>query len=143
VPLASSNPILLYDGVCGLCNRLVQFVLNCDPQDRFRFASLQSEFARNILARHGANPGDLDTFYIVLDHGQPAERLVARSGAAVEVLKNLGGIWGGCGSVLRMLPKWFCDWGYNRVARNRYRIFGKFEVCPLPEERYRGRFLDT
>jgi predicted DCC family thiol-disulfide oxidoreductase YuxK len=143
VPLASSNPILLYDGVCGLCNRLVRFVLKHDRQELFRFAALQSEFAGKILARHGANPGDLDTFYLVLNHGQPAERLAARSDAAVEVLRNLGGTWRGCGSVLRIFPKWVRDWGYNRVARSRYRVFGKFEACPLPEERYRGRFLDT
>jgi predicted DCC family thiol-disulfide oxidoreductase YuxK len=139
----SSNPILLYDGVCGLCNRLVQFVLKRDHRDRFRFASLQSEFARRILARHGANPGDLDTFYLVLDYGQPADRLASRSDAVIGVLQVLGGIWSGCGSVLRMFPKWLRDWGYNRVARSRYHIFGKYDACPLPEDKHRHKFLDT
>jgi predicted DCC family thiol-disulfide oxidoreductase YuxK len=139
----SSNPILLYDGVCGLCNRLVQFVLKRDRQDRFCFAALQSDFARKILARHGANPGDLDTFYLVLDCGQPGERLSARSDATVGVLRDLGGIWGGFGSVVRMFPKWFRDRSYNRVARSRYRIFGKYDACPLPEEKHRHKFLDA
>lgn len=143
MPLASSNPILLYDGVCGLCNRLIQFVLKRDRQDRFRFASLQSEFARKILARHGTNPGDLDTFYLLLDYGQLGERLVSRSDAAVGVLRVLGGLWAGFGSVMRMFPRWFRDWAYTRIARSRYRIFGKYDACPLPEERYRERFLDT
>ena len=138
-----SNPILLYDGVCGLCNRLVQFVLKRDHRNRFCFASLQSAFAGNILVRHGANPGELDTFCLVLDYGQPAERLAARSDAAIEVLRNLGGIWAGCGWVLRMFPMRFRDWGYNRVARNRYRVFGKYDTCPLPEGKHRHKFLDT
>jgi len=137
-----SNPILLYDGVCGLCNRLVQFVLRRDSRGQFRFAALQGDFARRTLRRHNANPAELDTFYVVLDYDQPSERLAARSGAVVTLLGLLGGIWAGFGLLLRMFPKWLRDWGYNRVAQSRYRIFGRLEACPLPEERSRGRFLD-
>ena len=136
-----SNPIVLYDGVCGLCNRLVQFLLKRDNHDRFRFASLQSEFASDLLTRHGADPHDLDTVYVVVDYGQPNERLLARSDAVLYMLRELSGFWklAGVGGVL---PKAFRDAVYKIVARNRYRIFGKYESCMLPEPQHRAKFLD-
>lgn len=136
----SANPILLYDGVCGLCNRLVQFVLKRDSSGYFRFASLQSGFASRILRQHGFDPDDLDTVYLV---EEPGERLTARSDAVISVLRKLGGLWPAVAFLLRALPKSLRDWGYNVVARNRYRIFGKHDICLLPEEKYRHRFLDS
>ena len=136
------HPIVLYDGVCGLCNRLNQFVLRHDRNAIFRFASLQSQLSARILARHGANPTDLDTVYVVLNHELPDEKLLPRSGAAIFVLKNLGGLWRLAGFLLQILPRSIRDWGYNRVARNRYRLFGRFETCPLPTPEHRARFLD-
>lgn len=138
-----THPILLYDGVCGLCNRSVQFVLGRDRHDRFRFASLQSDFAAAILRRHGIHPGNLDTVYLVTDHELPGERLSARSEAAISVLRELGGIWTAAALPLRALPIGVRDWGYNLVARHRYRIFGKFDTCPLPEARHQHKFLDS
>jgi predicted DCC family thiol-disulfide oxidoreductase YuxK len=142
MPPSSANPILLYDGVCALCNWLVQFVIKRDSGDRFRFASLQSGFAADILTRYNADLSDFDTMYTVLNHGQPDETLAARSDAAIAVLLELGGIWRALGVTLRVLPKWLRDWGYGRIARNRYRNFGKYDQCPMPEERYRHKFLD-
>lgn len=138
---AEPNPIVLYDGVCGLCNRLVQFLLKRDTDDRFRFASLQSTFGQEILRRHGADPLDLDTFYVVLNYGQTSERLLARSDGVVYALTALGGIWKIAG-VGKALPKAVCDGLYNFVARNRYRVFGKHESCMLPEPKHRAKFLD-
>ena len=134
-----ANPILLYDGVCGLCNRLVQFVLKRDSSRHFRFASLQSDFASRILQRHGLDPNDLDTVYLV----EPGERLTARSDAVISVLRRLGGFWRALALLLRALPKSLRDWGYDIIARSRYRIFGKHDSCLLPEEKYRDRFLDS
>ena len=133
---------MLYDGVCGLCNRLVQFILKRDSRDRFRFASLQSTFGQTILKRHGADPLDLDTFYVVLDYESPSERLLARSDGVVYALTTLGGIWK-IAAVGKALPKSVCDALYNLVARNRYRIFGKYESCMLPEPKQRSKFLDV
>jgi len=141
MPASISNLIILYDGVCGLCNRLVQFVLKHDSRDQFRFASLQSDFATRVQ-RHGAAPEDLDTMYVLLDQGLPAERLASRSEAAVVVLKELGGAWRVLSVVLGWLPGWLRNWGYNLVARNRYRIFGKYDSCPIPSEKDRGKFID-
>ena len=135
------NPIVLYDGVCGLCNRLVQFLLKRDTHDRFRFASLQSEFARNLLTLLGADPHDLDTVYVVKNYGQPEVSLLARSEAVLYMLDQLGGVWKLAG-VGRLLPGAFRDAIYKVVARNRYRVFGKHESCMLPGPKHRNKFLD-
>ena len=137
-----ANPIVLYDGVCGLCNRLVQFLLKRDTHDRFRFASLQSEFASNLLTHHGVDPHDLNTVYVVKDYGQPEQSLLARSDAIRFMLMQLDGIWKLAG-VGRVLPKAFWDAVYKIVARNRYRVFGKNESCLLPEPKHRHKFLDV
>ena len=84
------HPVVLYDGVCGLCNRLVRFILRRDPAGLFQFASLQSAMAADILARHGADAGDLDTVYVVVNRGGEAEELLARSEAAIFILMHLG-----------------------------------------------------
>ena len=147
------HPIILYDGVCGLCNRVNQFVLRRDPEGVFRFASLQSALAARILARHGANPEDLDTVYVVIDYELPEERLLPRSDAVIFILKQLGAavptpasgqtkIWRLAGSVLQLVPRPIREWGYRLVARNRYRVFGRFESCMLPSPEHRSLFLD-
>jgi predicted DCC family thiol-disulfide oxidoreductase YuxK len=139
---SSPNPIILYDGVCALCNRMVQFILRHDLRDRFRFASLQSGFAAQMLRRHGASPDDLDTMYVVIDRGLREERVASRSDAAVAVLRELGGGWDALGLVLQVLPLWLRNWGYNLVALNRYRTFGEYDSCPIPDEKDRHKFLD-
>lgn len=142
--LARQNikPIVLYDGVCGLCNRLVQFLLKHDRNDRLQFASLQSDFAAQVLQRHMADPRDLDTVYVVIDHEQPRERVLARSDAILALGQQLGGIWilAGMGKVF---PGFLRDGLYNLVARNRYRVFGKHDSCMMPEGRYRRKFRDV
>ena len=133
------NPVLLYDGVCGLCNRLVQFVLKRDIHAHFHFASLQNDYATRILQRHSLDPPDLNTLYVV---EEPGERLTTRSDAVIFILRELGGFWRAVSVALRIFPKSLRDWGYGAVARHRYRIFGKYQNCPLPEPKYRDRFLD-
>jgi predicted DCC family thiol-disulfide oxidoreductase YuxK len=137
-----SHPILLYDGVCGLCNRFVQFILHRDRKAVFRFASLQSPVAALILTRHGADPSDLDTVYVVVDHELPSEHLLSRSDAVLFVLRQLGGLWRATASLLQLLPRFLRDAAYNAVARYRYRIFGRSEVCAMPRDQDRARFLD-
>lgn len=142
MPTPESNPIVLYDGVCGLCNRLNQFLLQRDTHDRFRFASLQSDFAASLLKRQGADSKDLDTVYVVLDYNLPGERLLARSDAILHVLTQLDGIWKLAG-VGRGLPGFLRDGLYKIVARNRYRVFGKHESCILPDPKHRHKFLEV
>jgi predicted DCC family thiol-disulfide oxidoreductase YuxK len=135
-------PILLYDGVCGLCNRLVQFILRRDRNAIFRFAALQSPFAARILARHGANPTDLDTVYVVLNHELPDESLLSRSDAVIFTLKKLGHFWSSAAFLLQLFPKFLRDPLYNGIARRRYLIFGRSDVCTLPSDADHIRFLD-
>jgi predicted DCC family thiol-disulfide oxidoreductase YuxK len=137
-----NRTIVLYDGVCGLCNRAVQFLLKRDRHDRFRFASLQSDFAANLLQRHGINYTKLDTVYAVLNHGETNEKLLAKGDAFLFFAKVLGGIW----SVARLgsvIPRPIRNWLYDFVAANRYRVFGKAESCMLPDPASRHKFLEV
>jgi predicted DCC family thiol-disulfide oxidoreductase YuxK len=145
------HPVLLYDGVCGLCNRMVRFVLRRDHDQIFRFASLQSGLAQHILAAHGVNAVDLDSIYIVTNYdfkklskngADNNEALLARSDAVLFVAHELGGMLRVLATFLGGLPLGFREWGYRIVARNRYRIFGRYDACLLPSEETRARFLD-
>jgi predicted DCC family thiol-disulfide oxidoreductase YuxK len=136
------HPIVLYDGICGLCNRFVQFILRRDPTGVFRFASLQSALASQILQRHGLNAADLDTVYVVVNPGESSESLLARSNAVLYVLRQLGGIWRVSALVCKVFPRPLRDFFYSIVARTRYRFFGRYETCPLPSAETRARFLD-
>ena len=137
-----SNFIVLYDGVCGLCNRLNQFLLKRDHHDRLLFASLQSDLGKKILERHGADPSDLDTVYVVEDYDSPSERVLMRSSAILRALEALGGIWK-LSAAGKILPRPIRDLFYKVVATNRYRVFGKYEVCMMPDPKYRKKFLDV
>jgi predicted DCC family thiol-disulfide oxidoreductase YuxK len=137
------DPIVLYDGVCGLCNRLVQFLLKHDKRSRLRFASLQSDFAAKVLQRHRIDPKDLDTMHLIENYEQPGERILQRSDAIVRAGRELGGFWGALAAVAGVVPRALRDPFYRFVARNRYRVFGKYDTCMLPEPNQRSRFLDV
>ena len=134
--------VILYDGLCGLCNRGVRFVLRRDSEGVFRFASLQSSAGRETLARHGIAPDALDTFYVVRNPELAGERVLSRSSAVIYTAERLGGAWKAA-TMLRVLPSRIRDWVYDTIARHRYRMFGRYETCPLPEARYRDRFIDA
>lgn len=133
--------LVLYDGVCGLCNRLNQFILKRDSADRFRFASLQGSVAHDLLRRYGRDADDLDTVYVVVDYGAPTERLLAKGRAVIHVLTSLGGAWR-MARVFQLLPMVLVDALYAIVARHRYRWFGRHETCVLPPPTFRAKFLD-
>jgi|SRR5215831_139368 len=137
-----SGPIVLYDGVCGLCNRAVQFLLKRDRHDRFRFAPLQSSFAASLLARHGIDHTNLDTVYALRNHGKPDEQLLTRGDAVLFFAEMLGGIWN-VARLARMVPRPIRNRLYDLVARNRYRVFGKSEACMLPDQGYKHKFLEV
>ena len=141
--MAGSNPIILYDGVCGLCNSLVQFLLKHDQEGRLRFASLQSDFAAKVLQRHDFDPKDLDTMHLVENYDQPDERVLQRSTAILRAGRELGGVWSILAVLGQVVPRPVRDVFYGLVARNRYRVFGKYETCMLPDPNQRSRFLDV
>ena len=94
------------------------------------------------MIRHGVDPHDLDTVYVIKDHNQPTETLLERSDAILYMLKQLGGIWSVAG-IGRVLPRALRDAIYKIVARNRYRVFGKRDSCMLPAPKHRAKFLDV
>jgi predicted DCC family thiol-disulfide oxidoreductase YuxK len=100
-----SGPILLYDGVCGVCNRVVQFIPLRDHRATIRFAPLQSAFASRILTRHNLNPRDLDTIYVGVNPESSEEVSLSRSDAVLCVLKQLGSIWRSFAFLLQLLPR--------------------------------------
>ena len=134
--------IVFYDGVCGLCNRLVQFLLRRDRHDRLRFASLQSDFASMVLGPHGIDPKDLDTVHVVENYEKADERVFNRSDAILRAGRELGGLWGFAANVGRLVPRPLRNLFYRIVASNRYRVFGKYETCMLPAPDQRAKFLD-
>jgi predicted DCC family thiol-disulfide oxidoreductase YuxK len=102
---------------------------------------LQSDWSNTLLQRHNLDPHDLDTVYVVVDHARATEHLLARSDAILFLLKELGGIWK-LAAVGKFLPQIMRDAIYKLVARNRYRVFGKYDSCMLPEPKHRAKFLD-
>lgn len=137
----SGTHLLLYDGVCGLCDWLVQAVLSHDEGAVFDFAPLQGRVAGDLLAGLGANSGPLDTVYVVVDY-QTAPALLSRGRAALFVLAALGWPWKAAGA-LRVLPPRLLDRAYDLVARHRYRVFGRYDQCVLPRPEHRARFIDV
>lgn len=135
---ATNNPILLYDGVCGFCNKSVQTILAHDRRGTLNFAPLQSSLGKDILARHGLE--DIDSL-IFVDRQAATERVYVRSSGALKVAAYLGGWWKLL-LIFRLVPRPVRDFFYDLFARYRYRIFGKYESCMLPAPEVRARFLD-
>lgn len=127
--------IILFDGVCNLCNSFVQFVINHDPAGRFSFASLQSELGQNTLRAHGL-PTDQFKSVLLLEDG----KLYTHSTAALRVLRHLSGGWSWLYAFI-LVPKFLRDPVYDWVSRNRYRWFGQQESCMLPTPELKARFL--
>jgi len=139
---AGDGPIVFYDGVCAICNRGVQFVLRHDAAQRFRFAALQSQFARRALARHGRDPDEIETMGLLIDAGTPRERLLVKSDGIVALLRELGGGWRLL-ALAGLLPRALRDRAYDAFAHRRYRWFGHYDSCPLPPADARRRFIDA
>lgn len=133
--------LLLFDGRCGLCNRLVKFVLKRDKKDRFVFAPLQSPIGGEILARHGRDARDLDTFCVVLERGTPNERVLVKGRAAAHVLSRLPAAWPVLAWIARPMPTRVLDFFYDFVAKRRIAWFGRTDGCLVPTPAQRAKFL--
>jgi predicted DCC family thiol-disulfide oxidoreductase YuxK len=129
------NSIILFDGVCNLCDGVVQFVLKKDKKARFRFAALQSECGTVLLKQIGLSTTDYNSFVLV-----EMGNVYQKSEAALRVLKGLGGVW----KLLyffMVIPRPIRDYIYDWIAQHRYRFFGKKDECMLPTPEIRARFL--
>ncbi len=130
-PPTSGPHLVLYDGTCGLCHGLVQFVLPRDPRGRFRFASLQGPAATRHMEPFGGAHSGLTTVCVVTNYQREDRACRVKALAALFVLGSLGWPWRAV-SILGLLPAPWLDWGYDLVARNRHRFFGRRETCRLP-----------
>jgi len=139
------SPIVLFDGVCNLCNAAVRFIIDRDPKGAMRFASLQSDVGQELVARHAAqldsaslpSPGDdAPPTLLLVEDG----RIYARSTAALRIARRLNGLWPVFGAFLAV-PRSVRDPVYDFVANRRYRWFGKTDACRLPTKEEAGRFL--
>lgn len=133
--LSKTNPILLFDGVCNLCNGAVQFVIKHGSKNNLRFAALQSEIGQQILA-HFDLPKE-DIFSVILVEN---EKIYLRSNAALRMYKNMGGIWSLMYFFI-IVPRPIRDAVYNFIAKNRYKWFGEKESCMIPTPELKSRFL--
>jgi predicted DCC family thiol-disulfide oxidoreductase YuxK len=129
------DDVILYDGVCVFCSRWIRFVAARDLNRRFRFTAIQSGYGTRLAQAFGIEPGDPDTNAVI--HSGVAW---FKSDGALTVLSNLPG-WGWVRG-LRSVPKPLRDAVYNLVARNRYRIFGKYEECFVPDAAFRDRVIE-
>lgn len=132
--------VIVFDGVCVLCNGWVRFLLRHDRRCRYRFAAMQADAGRELLAAHGLDPGDPASFLLVEYDGIPVPRVSTDTDALRRVLVGLGGGW--CmAHVIVLLPRVVRDAAYRALARNRYRWFGRHQACSLPPPEHRHRFL--
>lgn len=130
-----NSNIILFDGVCNLCNGFVQFIIRRDPEGIFRFASLQSEAARRLLTDHGYSGYPLESV-VFIQNGKTYEM----SAAVLQIFKTLGGLWQ-VFSIFRIVPEGFRNKIYRFIARRRYHWFGKKAACMVPTPRWQQRFL--
>ncbi len=134
--MENSHPVLLFDGVCNLCNGAVQFIIRRDPRGKVHFAALQSEAGQQLLEQFPQAPRDVSTI-ILVEKG----KLYTRSDAALRVARHLSGAWPALYGFI-IVPRPIRNAVYNWVARNRYRWFGKKDQCMIPTPNLKARFLD-
>jgi predicted DCC family thiol-disulfide oxidoreductase YuxK len=132
----STKKIILFDGVCNLCNGAVQFIIKRDHNDMFRFSALQSESGRKLLAERNIDTEDIDSIILI----EPNVAYYTKSTAALEIGENLKGLRT-LSYILLWLPESFRDIVYDIVAKNRYKWYGKKDSCIIPSEELKNKFI--
>ncbi len=135
--MSIDGPVLVFDGVCVLCNSSVQFVLRHDRDRVFRFASNESVAGRALMQAHGID-ADAPASILMVD----GSTSLTESAAVVAILRRFSGRWRALAALLACVPRPLRDSLYRFVAQRRYRWFGRREVCMLPDPQHRARFLD-
>lgn len=131
----AGHVLVMFDGVCNLCNGFVQFLIRRDPASKFRFASLQSDYARAKLIQYGLDPDALHSVIAVNE-----DKVYQRSDAALKIVGSLPGLWP-LTRVFKIVPRFIRDGIYNIMASSRYRWFGKREACMVPDPSLKSRFV--
>ena len=131
----TDKPVILFDGVCNLCNKSVRFVIKRDPQGKFRYASLQSGFGQALLKQFNLPSGNFNSFILFQDN-----KVYTRSTGALKMLSQLEG-WRWT-RIFYIFPRVLRDAVYNMISKYRYRWFGKMDECMIPTKELQARFLD-
>ena len=134
--LPPNKKIILFDGVCNLCDSAVQFVIKHDKKDVFRFVALQSELGQEIIKHIGINPTNIDSVILY----EPGIAYYYKSAAALQIAKNLGGFFH-FGTIFKIIPVGISNKLYDYIAKNRYKWYGKKEQCLIPTEELKSKFL--
>ena len=137
IDLPKNKKIILFDGVCNLCNTSVQYVIKHDKKDLFRFVALQSETGQRILKHIGISTSNIDSIVLY----EPGIAYYYKSNAALEIAKNLGGIFT-YGTIFKIIPTSLRDSIYDYVAKNRYKWYGKQDNCMIPTQELKAKFLE-
>lgn len=128
------NKIILFDGVCNLCNNAVQYIIKRDRKQIFKFASIQSDFGKKLL-KHQPDLLNLQTVILV-----EGDKIYIKSSAFIRIMKTLGGIYK-LFQILRVVPAFISNFFYMLISKYRYKIFGKRESCMIPDENTKNRFI--
>ncbi|WP_222984243.1 thiol-disulfide oxidoreductase DCC family protein [Flagellimonas meishanensis] len=134
--MEESKKIILFDGICNLCNGAVQFIIKRDKKDVFRYAALQSEVGKQMVAERGIDTSNVDSIILI----EPGVAYFTKSDAALQIGQDFGGLWKGL-VLLTWIPKTLRDAIYDLVARNRYKWFGKKDQCMIPTPELQAKFL--
>lgn len=132
----SHQPLILFDGVCNLCNSSVQYIIKHDRHNKFKFASLQSDAAKEILLQFNKNNSDLNSIILIY-----RDKIFEKSSAILRLLRVLGGLHSLL-YVFIIIPKSIRNWVYDYIAKNRYKWYGKRESCMIPTKELKSKFID-
>ena len=135
--LPKNKKIVLFDGVCNLCNNSINYVIDKDKNDVFRFVSLQSDLGKTIKKHIGYTKEDLDTVILYI----PKEAYYLKSTAAIKIINEFGGIWK-LMNIFSLIPSPLRDLVYNYIAKNRYKWYGKEDACRIPTPELKAKFLE-
>ncbi|MDI1255695.1 MAG: thiol-disulfide oxidoreductase DCC family protein [Flavobacterium sp.] len=135
--LPRGKKIILFDGVCNLCDGIVQYVIKHDKKDVFRFVALQSDLGQQILKHIGINTKNIDSIVLY----EPGKAYFYKSSAAIEIARELGGVFTIAG-LFRFIPKGLRNTIYDYVAKNRYKWYGQKAECMIPTPELKAKFLD-
>src|SRR5690606_1482082 len=135
----ANKKIVLFDAICNLCTGTVTFIIKRDGKDKFRFASLQSEVGKQLMEERHIDPSSNNSIIVI----EPQVAYYVKSTAAIEIAKELGGLWPVLQVFSYLLPEGIRDSIYEFIAKNRYKWFGKKDSCMIPTPVLKSKFLDT
>ncbi|TAI48894.1 thiol-disulfide oxidoreductase DCC family protein [Flagellimonas allohymeniacidonis] len=134
--MEKDKKVILFDGVCNLCNGAIQFIIKRDKKDVFRYAALQSEIGKELIQERSIDTTKVDSIILI----EPGVAYFTKSDAALRIAQDFGGLWKGL-ALFTWIPKVFRDAIYDLIARNRYKWFGRKDACMIPTPELQAKFL--